>query len=352
MTYRLLFVVALLAGCAVLPDLDEVLPDKRTEYRKSESLPDLEVPPDLTAAAASESMTIPNEEQQATLSQYRREQQAAPAAVAASQPQAAVDQQWVAVRSSRFDIWPRLRAFFEGKGFGLELDDAELGVLETAWSGPMDVGGILHRFKFKVFSEPGAEPDVTVLFVSGLMQEQLADADGNVTWLDREQGDNNSGRQIAGELNIYFNGAPAAGAQAAAPVAGMSGGAAPARAEMMNDEEGRVYLSIPEEFTGAWRHTELALEQGGFIIDQRDAAKGFYRITYFDATGEQAGKGWLSKLAFWKDEQAAQGKIYGISLTGVGEKTELIVLNENGDWETNEDAGRILGIIQNQYNTR
>jgi outer membrane protein assembly factor BamC len=348
----LLCVVALLAGCAVLPDLDEVLPDKRTEYRKSESLPDLEVPPDLTAAAVNESMAIPNEEQQATLSQYRREQQAAPAA--ASQATAAADQQWVAVRASRFDIWPRLRAYFEGKGLSLELDDAELGVLETAWSSPMDVGGILRRFKFKVFSEPGAEPDVTVLFVSGLTQEQVADAEGNTNWLDREQADDNLGRQIAGELNVYFNGAPVAVAQAAPPVAGMAGGeaAARARAEMMNDEDGRVYLSIPEEFTGAWRHTELALEQGGFIIDERDSAKGYYRITYFDATGEQAEKGWLSKLAFWKDEQAAQGKIYGISLTGVGEKTELIVLNQNGDWETNQDAGRILSIIQNQYNTR
>ena len=120
---------------------------------------------------------------------------------------------------------------------------------------------------------------------------------------------------------------------------------------MMNDEEGRIYLSIPEEFTGAWRRTETALEQGGFIIGERDSAKGFYRITYFDEAAQQE-KGWFSKLAFWKDDAAAQGKNYGISLTGVGEKTELIVLNEDGDWETNQDAGRILGIIQNQYNAR
>ena len=35
-------------GCESLPSFDEVLPDKRTTYRKSKDLPELEVPPDLT----------------------------------------------------------------------------------------------------------------------------------------------------------------------------------------------------------------------------------------------------------------------------------------------------------------
>lgn len=344
MRYRLFCVVVLLSGCALIPDIDDVLPDKRVEYKKSESLPDLEVPPDLTAGAINESMAIPNEQQQASLAQYRQEQQAVPAA-APSQAPAPGGQQWVAVRASRFDIWPRLRTYFEGKGFGLELDDAELGVLETGWSAPMDLGGVLNRYKFKVFSEPGAEPDVTVLFISALAQEQAPG--GGDSWLDTDRNNETLGKQIAGELNLQFNGAGAALAQS--PSAASPPGP---RAEMMNDEEGRVYLSIPEEFTGAWRHTEVALEQGGFIIDERDSAKGFYRITYFDASASPEEKGWLSKLAFWKDDAAAKGTIYGISLTGMGEKTELIVLNEKGDWETNQDAGRILSIIQNQYNAK
>jgi outer membrane protein assembly factor BamC len=351
MHYRLFCVVALLSGCALIPDIDDVLPDKRVEYKKSESLPDLEVPPDLTAGAINESMAIPNEQQQASLAQYRQEQQVV-AAAAPSQASASGGQQWVAIRASRFDIWPRLRTFFESKGLGLELDDAELGVLETAWSAPMDLGGVLHRYKIKVFSEPGAEPDVTVLFISGLGQEQAPGGDGD-SWLDTDRNNETLGKQIAGELNLQFNAAGAVLAQspsAAAP--GAAAGHAGPRAEMMNDEEGRVYLSIPEEFTGAWRHTEAALEQGGFIIDERDSAKGFYRVTYFDVSAAPEEKGWLSKLAFWKDDATAKGTVYGISLTGMGEKTELIVLNESGDWETNEDAGRILSIIQNQYNTR
>jgi len=349
--FRLICVVILLSGCSILPDIDDVLPDKRVEYKKSESMPDLEVPPDLTAGAINDSMAIPNEDQQASLSEYRRGQQAAPAAVAPSQSPAPTGQQWVAVRASRFDIWPKLRTYFEAKGFQLELDDAELGVLETSWSAPMDLGG-LHRYKFKVFSEPGAEQDVTVLFVSALTQQQQAGGEGEASWLDKDP-DEALGKQIAGELNLQLNGPGGVVAQAPAAGGTAEAGSNRPRAEMMNDEEGRVYLSIPEEFTGAWRHTETALQQGGFIIDEQDSAKGFYKITYFDPAAAPAEKGWLSKLAFWKDDEAAaKGTTYGVSLTGMGEKTELIVLNDKGDWESNQDAGRILSIIQNQYNTQ
>ena len=51
---------AALAGCSRLTSkLDAVIPDNRTEYRKSRTLPDLEVPPDLTTDAIRDRMAIP-----------------------------------------------------------------------------------------------------------------------------------------------------------------------------------------------------------------------------------------------------------------------------------------------------
>ena len=148
----LLLLAATLTGCAIIPKFDDVIPDKRTEYKKSKSLPDLEVPPDLTSEAISDSMNIPNE-QQATLSQYQRQrgaaaQSATPAATAAP----AADEQWVSVRDSRYNVWPKLRSYFQGHGYALELDDTELGVLETDWSKPVTEDDGVYRHKFKVFS--------------------------------------------------------------------------------------------------------------------------------------------------------------------------------------------------------
>src|SRR3970040_680299 len=119
----LMLVAATLAGCGVVPKFDDVVPDKRTEYKKSKSLPDLEVPPDLTSEAINDSMNIPNEDQ-ATLSEYNR-QRSAPAQAAAAAPIApsAAGEQWVSVRANRYDVWPKLRAYFQDHGYALDLDD-------------------------------------------------------------------------------------------------------------------------------------------------------------------------------------------------------------------------------------
>jgi len=337
-----------LAGCSVLPSLDDVLPDKRTEYKKSDSLPDLEVPPDLTSQSINDSMAIPNE--QVTLSQTQR-QRAAEAPVSA-----APDEQWVSVRQPRADMWPRLRAYFEKKGYAIDVDDAELGVLETGWGSPIAAEGGVQRLKFRIFSEPGATPEVTVLFISSQRQSQALGAENAGQWVDLEA-DLGADKLVAGELNQLFN----AGSTAAAP--GMAAPAAPAATgstaetpapvpgkpvpELRDAGEGRILLAIPDEYSQAWPRTDRALQRGGFFVEAKDEAKGLYQISYFKATEEQK-KGWLSKMKFWEDDEA-KGQVFQISLTGVGRKTEMIVMNEEGEWDSGEEARRILTIIQSNY---
>ncbi|MEX2352680.1 MAG: hypothetical protein WD709_00735, partial [Gammaproteobacteria bacterium] len=47
---------------------ERMFPDRSTEYRQAESLPDLEIPPDLTAGVASDRMSVPGEGGQFALS--------------------------------------------------------------------------------------------------------------------------------------------------------------------------------------------------------------------------------------------------------------------------------------------
>lgn len=196
----LIALVMMLSACSYLKSF---FPDKRVEYKKSESTPQLEVPPDLTADAINDSMGIPGEEAPATLSQYKRRR--ASNLHQDQTPIAGADEQWVSVKGSAADIWPKLRAFFTARGFSLELDDAELGVLVTNWSEPEYQGGLTYRNKFKVFSETGAAEDMTVLYISNMRQEQVSAADGGQKWID--QGQNlEAEKRLAGELNVYFNG--------------------------------------------------------------------------------------------------------------------------------------------------
>lgn len=356
-----MLVAAMLTGCGIVPKFDDVIPDKRTEYKKSKSLPDLEVPPDLTSGAISDSMNIPNEDQ-ATLSEYQRHRDApgqTTAPTEAVEPSAA-GEQWVSVRASRYDVWPKLRTYFQDRGYNLELDDTELGVLETDWSKPVTEDGSVYRHKFKVFSEQGADPAVTVVFVSDARQKQALSADGAIAWVDAPKSEI-AEKQLAGELNVLLNGsraesvatAPAQSEQdSSASVLAPAAAADRKTAELVDAGGGKMYLAIPEEFMLAWRETELALQRGGFMVEQVDQSNGIYHITFFNRpAGEEEKKGWMSKLKFWKDDEP-EGRPYQINLTGVGDKTEVVVLNASGEWETNEDSARILAVLQHQYNTK
>ena len=212
----LLILAGLLAGCSYFPSLDKVIPDRRTEYEKAKPMPDLEIPPDLTAEAPNNSTSIPGEG--ASLSQYQharaqRNQEVAPTAAAASPGPASPglsNQQWVSVNGSRQEIWPKLESFFKNKGFGLDLDDVSLGVLETTWSQPEGSGADVYRDKYRIVTDAGATPGVTVLYITNQRQVQEGQGKNGADWLN--QGKNiEAEKLLSGELNVYLNGDSAAG---------------------------------------------------------------------------------------------------------------------------------------------
>ena len=337
-----------------MPKLDQVIPDRRTEYKKSEAMPDLEVPPDLTAKTDTDPLVIPNEEA-TTLTQYENQKRMRHGAAGAPTG-AEGDEQWLSVQGGVGDIWPRLQTFLEGKGYALDLDDKELGVMETQWHDLEQEGLASARVKLSIFAEDGTAPDSTVLYLSSQKQEKVAGKDGKGNWVDVEN-NVDFDKQMIGELNLQFYGkqAPAGTSSIAkaadTPATGSSSATSntsrKARAELQNLGENKVFLSVPEEFNRAWSLTESAILDAGMYIDSKDRTKGLYFVTYSGGE-EQKKSGLFSRLKFWGKKK--ESKAYQISLTGVGEKTELVVLNDKGDWVSQEEATRILTLLQGQYN--
>jgi len=381
----LLIVILAVTACSV-PSLDEVLSDTRTDYKKSKTLPPLDVPPDLSTTESDGTMAIPGEgTTTTTLKDYenRNKRQAQPVADANPTPQQAgninttpailaapaatpiLDSDggsFISARGDKAEVWDKLREFMAGKGYKLDLDDIELGYMETQWSIPVTDNGHTYRYKFKVYSEASEDPGVTSLYVDNEQQEQVALSNGNLNWIDRNKSVNVE-RMMAGEMNIYFNGQPRQQYQqqvgsvstTAAAVASQEPVAVPVsapggQAQIQDIGNDKILLAIPEEYTLAWRRTGDALQMAGLVINSSDQDKGLYQVTYRGA--REKDKGWtskLKKLKFWgKDED--QGKIYQIALTGVGEKTEIVILDEDGNWEESTNAERILSMIQTQYN--
>lgn len=346
MNLRIIALVLLamtLVGCSKMPTLDKVIPDKRTAYQKSKDLPALEVPPDLTTTSNDE-MSIPADAESTSLTEFERQRALGAAAgdrVVLGTGESE-DEQWIALLGTAEDIWPKLAEFWKSEGFELDLNDEELGVMETKWKVRSENNGS-ERDKFKVFTEAGKSGD-TIVYLSSERQES---SEGE--WLDADP-DVDLEKEVIRQLNLHFYGAAAVNKASSSSSLDNSVAkkANRPKTELLSLDTDKIYLAIPHEFTRAWRETELVLKRAGYVVQDSDQEKGTYNFLYFKPKGEEK-KGFLSKLKFWSSDED-EGASYQLSLTGVGDKTEVIVMNDKGDWETGDDGKNILETLQKLYN--
>ena len=390
MTKNLLLLVTLstLAGCAwVMPQLDKVMSDNRNEYKKSRTMPDLDVPPDLTSDAIRDRMAIPEGGETATYSTYQertaqRKQQAATQQTAtpqsATQAPAAeaikvVDgEHTLTVQGAPAVVWPKLQKFIAEAGYKLELNDEALGVIETVWDENTQE---MTRQKFKIYIQAATTADTTLLYVAQRAEIFTAKDDDERMW-QATPSDPAQELAMVTRLQSFLLGVPApavnpvtppapqsltvaeAYGAAAAPAAAATTDIAPAAAatlsaavaataggvaEIVSAGGEKIYLSIQLPLADAWTQTGVALERAGFAVDQADKAGGIYYLRVPVSAGATKQRGLLSKLKFWgKDEDNR----LQLNLTGVGTKTEAVLLDPDGRWETGEIAHKILQAVE------
>jgi outer membrane protein assembly factor BamC len=352
-----------LSGCSKLvPKLDKVLPDSRKDYLKAQTLPDLEVPPELSSEAIKDRMAIPEGGKTAKYSTFQErkaerqggataekpaEEAAAPAAVRAQE-----NEHVLSIVGAPAQVWSKLRDFWPTQGYKLELDDADLGVIETGWS---EDEAKLSRHKFKLFAEAGSDAATTVLYLSQESQE-LSPKGEQLDW-QRKPRDVEAEGKMAENLQAYLAGQGTAvvGAATASsdtqttapvetPASTADTTAAEHHADIVTVGGGKTYLSVAEEFALAWKSTGTALEQVGAQIKDSDKGRGVYIVK---VEGSSTETGALSKLKFWNRDGA---KELQVSLTGVGDKTEVVVLDRDGRWETGDAAANLLQKLHQALN--
>jgi outer membrane protein assembly factor BamC len=240
------------------------------------------------------------------------------------------------------EVWDKLHTFWQENGFELDLDDAEYGVQETKWREDKDN---LMRDKYKVFAEAGEKGGTTTLYVSHEGEELRPEGEG-LNWKKRT--DRGARDRIVADLQTYLGGS-AKSSGSASDSAGefVAEGVEdnpPASAEITNSGDGKFFLAYPVEFSEAWTRTGEALQRAGLAVSESDKGKGTYTVRYENAPAEK--KGVLSKLAFWRGDR----KDFQLSLTGVGKKTEIVVLDEDGNWDDSEAANQILSLLKDELN--
>jgi outer membrane protein assembly factor BamC len=264
----------------------------------------------------------------------------APLALGELRIERAGNQRWLVVPQSPDQLWPQLRSFWEKNGFTLQLDSPQTGVMETNWNEnrarlPSDAvrntigrlfGNLFDTGERDLFrtrverTERGAEIYLSHRGIVEVYNDQFRQT---TTWRGRPS-DADLEAEFLARLMAALAGVEtprSAAAGATTPSAAVAAVAAapetPARARLVSDSNGSM-LEVDESFDRAWRRVGLALDRGGFTVEDRDRAQGLYFVRYVDpSTAGQEEPNFFSRLFSGAKDNSAPVR-YRIALKAAG----------------------------------
>lgn len=354
----------LLGGCS---SIDGLFGGSKVDYRtQAAKTAPLEVPPDLTQLARegrfrATADTVSASGMQSRAAAVATTTQVAPNAVGDIRLERQGNQRWLSVPLPPEQVWPVVKAFWAERGFALEVENAQTGVLETAWTEnrtkiPEDfirrtIGRVFdalystgERDRYRTRLERTASG--TEVYISHRAMEEVytsAQKD-NTTWRAKPA-DPQAEAEILSALMVRLGTkedvarvAMAKATTSAAPsrpTAAAAGAAAPV---------GATSLVVDDDFDRAWRRVGLALDRSGFSVEDRDRAAGLFFVRYVDpALAGKEEPGFLSRW-FGKAEPAPVQRLR-VQLKAEGGKTTVTVQNSQGAPETGAAARRIIGEV-------
>ena len=292
----------------------------------------------------------------------------APLAIGNIRVERAGQQRWLVVPLTPEQLWPQVRTFWEQRGFTLDVADAQAGVMETNWSEnraklPHDaVRNIIGRLARNVYDTGERDRFRTriervaggseIYITHRGAEEAYADEKRETTRWQARPGDPQLEAEFLQRLMVAL-GTPAETARttlAAAAAASAPGGAAAVPRVRTTPGSTATSVVIDEPFDRAWRRVGLALDRGGFTVEDRDRASGVYYVRYIDPkTVGQDEPGFFSRLFKWgRSETAAAAQRYRIAVRSSGERTTVSVQKTTGEPELGENAQRIIGLLSDE----
>ena len=370
-----LAVLALLGGCSTV---DSFLQGDKVDYRsQSVKTAPLEIPPDLTQLQRDGRFATSGASGSVSASTFQ-----GGGAVSAATPTTATpgttplvapvvlgdmrvvregNERWLVVPMAAEQLWPLLREFWTERGFNLVIDNAQAGVMETDWAEnraniPQDIfrrtvgraldslydSGLRDRYRTRV-ERSGSNTEV---FIShrGMIEELTGGRDSSTTFWTHRPSDPGLEAEFLTRLMVKLGSPEQAAREVVAKAAAPAAPTAPARARAA----GQSALVVDEGFDRAWRRVGLALDRGGFTVEDRDRAGGLYFVRYVDPSKAQtnAEPGFFAKLfSFGRSADTAPPVRYRIALKSEGERTNVTVQNSQGAAETGPVAQRIVALL-------
>ncbi|MBN9430066.1 MAG: outer membrane protein assembly factor BamC, partial [Burkholderiales bacterium] len=275
-------------------------------------------------------------------------------------------QRWLVIKAPPEKVWPVVREFWQESGFIVQTESPDTGVLETDWAEnrakiPQDfirraLGGIIdgmystsERDRFRTRLETTAEGTEVFISHRGLI-EVFTNRQEDVTVWQPRPSDPELEAEFLRRLMLKF-GVSSEQSQAAVTATAVDPNE---RAKLINTGTTQV-LEVAESFDRAWRRVGLALDRGGFTVEDRDRSQGLYFVRYIDPEvegGRVAQKpGFFARIFGSSKQRADAAQKFRIQVAGTAEQTRVNVLGGDGQPVGDVDrrtAGRILALLHEQ----
>jgi outer membrane protein assembly factor BamC len=271
------------------------------------------------------------------------------------------DLRWLSVDMPADRVFSAAADFWTETGFTLDVTDPKAGLLVTNWAenranipdswirqligkaipGAWDSG---TRDKFRTRIERNGNRTEIYITHQHMTEEARGQASGGaaaeIRWTIGKEDPGLNAAMLA--RMMVFLGADADGARKKVAQAN----AAPQGSQVTMAPGGdKTALIINETFDRAWRRVGVALDSGGFAVDDRDRSTGEFYVRYVDVdTGiKREDPHFFARMFGAKNPGKAP--TYRIRLTTKGTQTEVVVLDEKGVRDTSATAQRLLGVL-------
>jgi len=363
-----LFALAALSGCS---DINQFLGKEESINYKSASsqrVDPLSIPPDLTQAASDPRYRAPAAGT-TTYSQFQAQGQAAGSIAQTSQVNNVLPQRtdmrverdgdlrWLVVSLPPEDVFGRVVDFWTANGFTIRSNNPAAGLIDTDWAENRSkipeswlrqaLGMLLEqaydsgeRERFRTRIERVNGHSEIYISHEQMLEKSVGNVDSPRTqWVHGKQDPGLNAAMLA-RLMVYL-GTDVDRAKTLVAQAENSPQTPTVQALRANG----AMLNVGESFDRAWRRVGVALDSGGFTVEDRDRSAGDYFVRYVDTdTGEQReDPGFFSRL--FSSSKKTETPQYRIHLEGRGDNTEVTVLDSSGQRDTSPTAQRLLSVL-------
>lgn len=331
-------VALLLSGCSWFADKEAL--------EEAESLPPLEVPPDLIRPYTADKVAKPVSPGQGAATTDCRCDDRPPQIGEAVLPDGKgvkrlrdARHRWLLVSAEPEQVWPLAKKFLEMRGYRISQEEPALGFMETDWKTRFEdaentgAPGVRERLRIRL--EPGQQAQSTEVYLSQYNSERVESAEDSSgeKWRLRDS-DNDRAVEMLNRLARYLAGENVEDAVALSPM----------KSRLATDGENGSVLVVEAELDKAWRRTAIALDALGFVIEDRDRVNRIYKVYNELSTGKTE-----EELQHGKPESATVREEYRIHLDQEDSNTMISVRNEAGQIDNSDVAMHLLNLLQAQF---